>query len=115
MNPKRIESFSDAELVDHRKTDPFALTAIAQGGIVDLDLGFHDRFPAKAGTKFYDNKARLQSPKATGLTGRAGCIMGTVICLQLCLSRVPPKQTVTSRTILTNNATISGIDRPSPL
>ena len=47
MNTKRIELLGDAELVRDREIDAFALTAVAQGRVVDFDLGFHN-YPQKA-------------------------------------------------------------------
>ena len=41
MNPERVELLGDAELVRDREIDAFALRAVAQGRVVDFDLGFH--------------------------------------------------------------------------
>jgi hypothetical protein len=65
MNPKRVEFLGDAQLVHHRKVDAFALTAIAQGRIVDFDFGFHNT-PAKADRNIYAKAARMQSPNQGG-------------------------------------------------
>ena len=41
MNPESVELVGNAEFVCDREIDAFALTAIAQGRIVDFDFGFH--------------------------------------------------------------------------
>ncbi len=41
MNAKRIELLGDAEFVRDREIDAFALRAVAQGRVIDFDLGFH--------------------------------------------------------------------------
>src|ERR1700720_538186 len=38
MSPKRIQLFSDSDLVVHAKRNPLGLRAIAQGSIIDHDL-----------------------------------------------------------------------------
>jgi hypothetical protein len=47
MNAKRIELLGNSQFVCDREIDAFALTAVAQGRVVDFDLGFH-KFPQKA-------------------------------------------------------------------
>ena len=42
MDPERVELLGDAELVRDRKIDAFALRAVAQGRVVDFNLGFHN-------------------------------------------------------------------------
>jgi hypothetical protein len=46
MNPERVELLGDAELVREREIDAFALAAVAQGRVVDFNLGFH-KWPLK--------------------------------------------------------------------
>jgi hypothetical protein len=41
MNPESVELLGDAELVRDREIDAFALRTVAQGRVVDFDLGFH--------------------------------------------------------------------------
>ncbi len=41
MHPERIELLGDAEFVRDREIDAFALRTVAQGRVIDFDLGFH--------------------------------------------------------------------------
>jgi len=41
VNPERIELLGDAELVRDREIDAFALRTVAQGRVIDFNLGFH--------------------------------------------------------------------------
>src|SRR5690606_16555085 len=54
LDPKRIELFGDAEFVHGREIDAFALRTVAQGRVVDFDLGFH-KHTAKAEGNYYGN------------------------------------------------------------
>ena len=42
MHAEGIEFVGDAEFVGDREVDAFALGTVAQGRVVDFDLGFHD-------------------------------------------------------------------------
>jgi hypothetical protein len=42
LNPESVKLFGDAELVQGREIDAFALAAVAQGCIVEFDFGFHN-------------------------------------------------------------------------
>ena len=44
MDAERIKLRGNAQLIHHGKVDAFALTAVAQGRIVDFDVGFHNQF-----------------------------------------------------------------------
>ena len=46
MHPERVELLGDAELVRDREIDAFALRTVAQGRVIDFDLGFH-KMPVK--------------------------------------------------------------------
>ena len=46
VNAKGVEPFGNAQLVLDGEADAFALAAIAQGRIVNLDVGFHRRVAA---------------------------------------------------------------------
>jgi hypothetical protein len=41
MDPECVQSLGNAQFVGHGKRDAFALRAVAEGGVVDLDLGNH--------------------------------------------------------------------------
>ena len=62
MHPERVEFLGNAELVGDREIDAFTLTAVAQGGIVDFDLGFH-KWPVKKRRALFQNLAGLANPK----------------------------------------------------
>ena len=51
MNPERVELLGDAELVRDREIDAFALRTVAQGRVIDFDLGFH-KCPVKNGGQY---------------------------------------------------------------
>src|SRR6185436_11571708 len=42
MNSERVEFICNTQFVGYGEIDAFALTAVAQGRIVDLDFGFHE-------------------------------------------------------------------------
>jgi hypothetical protein len=46
MHPECVELLGDAELVRHREIDAFALRTVAQGRVIDFNLGFH-KWPVK--------------------------------------------------------------------
>ena len=41
MDPKNVEPFGNPQLVRHGEVDAFALRTVAQGRVIDFDLGFH--------------------------------------------------------------------------
>ena len=51
MHPERVELLGDAELVRDREIDAFALRTVAQGRVIDFNLGFH-KWPVKNGGQY---------------------------------------------------------------
>ena len=62
MDPERIELLGDAEFVRNREIDAFALRAVAQGRVIDFDLGFH-KWPVEKRRTISLNLAALANPK----------------------------------------------------
>ena len=51
MHAERVELLGDAELVRDREIDAFALRTVAQGRVIDFNLGFH-KWPVKNGGQY---------------------------------------------------------------
>ena len=62
MDPERVELLGDAELVRHREIDAFTLRTVAQGRVIDFDLGFH-KMPVKKRRTISLKFAGLANPK----------------------------------------------------
>jgi hypothetical protein len=76
MHPERIELLGDAEFVRDREIDAFALRTVAQGRVIDFDLGFH-KFSAKSGRILSLNLAGLANSKTASLN--AQCLIFLVV------------------------------------
>ena len=61
MNPESVELLGDAELVRDREIDAFALRTVAQGRVIDFNLGFH-KLPVKTDSNISET-GTLANPK----------------------------------------------------
>jgi hypothetical protein len=64
--PKRIKLFGNADFVLRRKINAFSLRAVAQGRIIDFNLGFH-AFSAKSGQILSPNLTEVANPEIVKL------------------------------------------------